>query len=116
MSILGEETVTLRRTTTALVVGSDGRPSTPTTADTSIKMSYQPMGEQEMQNLPEGQRQRDPHKGYTETALRTVDQAGDLYADKIVVDSVVFQIQSVTRQRKLIPHWRAIMLRVQETT
>lgn len=114
MSILGQEEITLRRRTSTVAWGSDFRATAPTTADSTILASVQPMGERDMQNLTEGQRQRSPRKIYTTTALRTVDQDTAEYADLVVIDSEVFQVQSMTRHRSIIPHYRGVLLRLLE--
>ena len=111
--ILGRESITLRRQSGSVSWGSDGRPSA-STADTTIQASVQPLGERELQRLPEGFRQRDPRRIYTESELRTADQHGDTVADLVVIDSVVYQVQSVTRHRSVIPHYRGLLLRIQE--
>lgn len=112
--ILGQEAITLRRTTSTTTWGSDGRPAAPTTSDSTIMASVQPLGEQELQNLPEGQRQRSPRRVYTTVALQTADPDTDTDADQLVIDGEAYQIQSVTRHRSVIPHYRGLALRLLE--
>ena len=111
--ILGSESVTLRRQSGSPTLGADRRFSV-STADTTISASVQPLGEQEMQRLPEGFRKRQPRRIYTTSELRTVDQHGSTVADQVVIDGVVYQVQSVTRHRSVIPHYRGLLLRLQE--
>lgn len=112
--ILSTEPVTLRRRTSTTTWGSDGRPAAPSTADSTIEASVQPLGERELQNLTEGQRQRSPRRIYTTTALQTADPDTDLDADEIIIDGETFQVQSITRHRTVLPHYRGLLLRALE--
>jgi hypothetical protein len=112
--ILSTEPVTLRRRTTATTYGADGRADTPTTVDSTIQASVQPLGEQALQNLSLGERQRSPRRIYTTTALQTADPDTDLAPDEIIIDGETYQLQSITRHRTILPHYRGLLLRVQE--
>ena len=112
--ILSTESVTLRRRTTTTTWDTDGRPVAPTTVDSTIAASVQPLGEQALQNLSEGERQRSPRRIYTTTALQTADPDTDLAADEIVIDGETYQVQSITRHRTILPHYRGLLLRILE--
>lgn len=112
--ILGEETVTLRR----FAAGSRdalGRWVEGSSADTSILMSFQPLGEADMQQLrSEGYRDRVQRKGYTATEVRTVSQYSETSADRIVVDGVAYVCVGAARERSIIPHYKVWLARVDE--
>jgi hypothetical protein len=113
--ILGEEPVLLRRYTTSMARGSDGRiASTLSYDETTILMSVQPLNGQELSMLPEGERHRDRKKGYTITLLRTADQHLKTMADRIVVDGIEYEVHQVERERSVIPHYKVSLIRVQE--
>lgn len=117
MTILGEEPITRRRYA-AGARGSDGAWVRGASTDTTIQAGVQPANSRDLYHLPEGLRQRDPIKLYTDSAvLRTADQHSQVDADEVVVDGVVYEVQSVGRQRAAapLPNYKAIAVRIQET-
>jgi hypothetical protein len=113
MILLGEETVTLR-TYAATTWGSDGRPVAGASTDASIKASVQVANGDDMKLLPEGFRASETIKLYTTTALQPADQHDGTEADRIVRDSIVYQVQHVEPQHPLIPHYKALATRLRE--
>jgi hypothetical protein len=111
--ILGAETITRRRQA-AGTRGSDGRYTPGATTDTTIQASVQPFAADELAVLPEGERHREPRKVYTTSDLRTGDQHLGTPADRLVIDSVVFEVVAVERHRSVIPHYKARAVRLQE--
>jgi hypothetical protein len=111
--ILGLITVQLVRSTSG-TRGTDGRfvISVPTTS--YIKASIQPADGKTLQMLEEGQRQQDVKKMYTTTEVRTGDQHAGSKADKIVYSGVTYEVIKVSREYALIPHYKAILIRVKE--
>lgn len=113
MSILGQEPITLR----SFAAGSRnalGRWAEGASTDTVIQASVQPAKGQDMTLLPEGSRQSDSKRVYTTSALVTDNQHDGRSADQLVIDTIVYQVMSVKRERSIIPHYRAICLRVTE--
>ena len=115
MMPLGAKPATLRRATgpTTYV---DGVAVPAATVDYPIYVSFQPMGSHQMMTLPEGDRERDPHKGYTTTmAVNTVNQYDGTPPDLVVVGGIVYQVRGVNEENAVLPNSKLIFLRVQET-
>jgi hypothetical protein len=112
--ILGQEAVTLRRFDTSSGRDSEGYLVGPSYADSSILMSFQPLDGTDLQKLPQGERQRESRKGYTATEIFTASQHSSNIADRVVVDGIVYEVYHVEHQRKIIPHYKVLMLRIQE--
>lgn len=112
--ILGTEPIKRRRYS-AGSYGTDGRWDDGGRLDDEILASVQPMNGRDLQLLPEGLRQRDSIKVYTEAELRTANQHVAKQADELQIDSIWYQVHTVSRQRSIIPHYKAICLRVQES-
>lgn len=113
MSILGEEPVTLERRA-ANTVGNDGIVVRGAVTTSTIRGSFQPLAGEEIALLPDGERQADHRKFYTETELRTADQHAQTEADVVIVDGARYTVMQVQHQRKLIPHYKARLLRERE--
>jgi len=113
--ILGLRTVTRRRFASGSR-GTDGRWTKGAATDTSISMGVQPLSDRELQRLPEGERQSQQLKGYTTADVRTVDDKASpqVDADRIVVDSIVYEVRDVVEQTSLLPHKRVRLLRLLE--
>lgn len=86
------------------------------TSTLTITMSIQPLKGSELLNLPEAQRKRTLCKGYTATELRTVDQSGQIKADRIVDGAKVYEVQSSQPWESsdgiLAPFWKVILAEV----
>jgi len=115
MSILGSESLTRRR----YAAGSwdtDGVFVAGTATNSSFSGSFQPLNGEELATLPEGERAGDQRKVYTQSALRTTDQAAGVQADRVSQDGTVFyEVRQVERERAVLPHYKARLVRVQET-
>jgi hypothetical protein len=114
MSIPGQEQVT-RRQYAAGTRNSSGNFVPGATTDTAIQMSVQPANGRDMELLPEGSRQSDAKKGYTTSALDTENQHDSKSADRILLDSIWYQVMNVKRERSIIAHYKVLMLRVAES-
>jgi len=110
--ILGSLPVTLSRNTGSR--GTDGRwvDGTPTTS--TIYGSIQPMNGKDMASLPEGERQVDGKKFYTRTLLKTANQHDGTPADRIIYDSITYEVRGVAHENRIIPHYKALLVRIQE--
>ena len=113
MTILGQETITLRRRA-AGTRGDDGRWIAGASSDAPIKASVQPASGDDLAILPEGLRQRRGKRVYTRTALLVGSLDDGTDADRLVIDGTVYQVQHVERERTVIPHYKAIALAEQE--
>lgn len=112
--ILGEEPVTLR-TSAAGSRDSLGNWVPGSTTDSTILMSFQPLGEADRRELESsGYRERVLRKGYTTSTVKTVDQYSGVSADRIVVDGVVYVCLGAARQRSIIPHYKVWLGRLDE--
>lgn len=94
--------------------GSAGQFTAGASASTSIIAAVQGATDQDMQSLDEGERRREAKRVYTTTQLRTVDQHNQTPADTLTIDGVVYQVRRVDIYSLVIPHYRAIAVRVQE--
>jgi len=112
VSILGNEAITLNRTAAGSRVDGVFVPGAVTTS--TIRGSWQPIAGAEALSLPEGERHRDWQKVYTKTALQPVDQHVGSAGDRLVLDGLTYEVRKVRRSRKVIPHYRAEVVRVQE--
>lgn len=113
MSILGQEAITLDRFAAGLF-GADGRWVIGAATSSTIQASVQPMQGQDRELLEESQRQLDGKKVYTTTALRTADQHASLAADRLTIDSIVYEVVNVKRERSVIAHYKVLVLRIAE--
>ena len=113
--LVGQEAVTLR-TFAVGSRGTDGRFTAGALTDTTIQASVQPVNGQELQTLPEGDRQRDWLKVYTLATLKTNNQHTQIPADRIVIDTIVYEVRQVWpwRTRAPLPHFKAFIVRLQE--
>lgn len=65
------------------------------TTSTSFTGSIQPMDREDLENLTEGQKSRDPRIIYTETLLRTVDKKNKLGADTVNWNGYNYEVIAV---------------------
>lgn len=88
MSLLGGQTLTVRRRGEGDGYGDDGIFRAGPVEELEVWGSIQPIGDRELQNLEEGQRVRASHKLYVrrnEIDLQTVRlQGGEALADRVV--------------------------------
>lgn len=113
--ILGEETITLRRYDGAGAY-ADGKWIEGSTSDTAISASVQPAEGKDLEVLEAGLRSRQPIRIYTTTALVAVDDRDGTEGDLLVIDADIYRVHNVERQRSLIPHYKAIAVRLSEDT
>lgn len=113
MSILGEETFSLRRFA-AGSTGADGRWASGSTTDVAIVGGLQTLAGPEKKFLPEGHRAQDYRVFLTHTELFTVDQATGGQADRIIADSKVYEVVSTEHVRQVIPHFFVILHHLRE--
>jgi hypothetical protein len=111
--ILGAESITRVRYA-AGTRGTDGRYVPGASTSSTIAASVQPATDEDLQTLPEGERTRQAKRVYTATELRCASQHSDWQSDRLTIDSVSYEVRRVDRERKVLPHYRAIVVRVQE--
>jgi len=111
---LGAEPVLLHRHSPSSR-DSDGYTLRGTPTESTIQASVQPIANQdEIQRLPEGIRDRVRAKIYTNTQVLAADLDANRQPDRIIIDGVTHEVLSVSRQRSIIPHYRAYLGVVQE--
>lgn len=113
MRPLGAEQVTLTRYAAGSRATGEWVEGAATTS--MIWASVQPMPGRDRQNLPEGLRERDVRKVFTETMLRPASQHSGTSADRIDVDGVAYEVMTVTPWRAVLVHYEVVVARVQES-
>lgn len=116
--MLGQRPIVRRRFDGAGTV-TDGDWSPPPYEDQPILATVQPLTGDELQVLDSGKRSRQPRKVYTRAEVRVADQERGLtttatMSDQLVIDGLVYEVMEVSRQETVIPHYRAVVLRLQE--
>ena len=86
--------ITLKRPSTGNYV--NGRWVEGSYTNSTITASIQPLNGKEMQSLPEARRLSESFKMYTETQIRTVEEAGsDQNADRVIFDGNEYEVHQV---------------------
>jgi len=111
--ILGQEPISRLRYA-AQVRDSEGYIVDAAPTSSTIYASVQPMNGKDVEQLSEGERHREGLKLYTQSDLRTADQYLGTIADKVVIDGITYEVMHVERQRSILPHYKAMVLRLQE--
>jgi len=103
---LAVETITVTRKAVGSYV--NGRWVDGTAADHSVSGNVQPLSGRELQQLPEGDRERQPLKIYTAFALAN----GDVVTRG---DGIEYEVQAVEDWTKFNqPHYKARLMRIEE--
>jgi len=113
MSILGREKITRRRFA-ADTRGADGRTVKGAAVDVIVWASVQPASDDDLQTLPEGERSRQAKTLLSKSELRVADEELRLPADHALIDGDVFEVRRVSRERAILPHYRAVVVKLQE--
>ncbi len=115
MGILGAEPLTFTRDPGGSR-GSDGRYAEGLGPGvTPFEASVQPANGEDLQLLEEGLRKRDAKKLYTDTELQTASQHPPAHlADQVTIDGVEYDVMHVEGQRSVLPHFKAIVVRLKE--
>lgn len=78
----------------------------------TVLACIQPAEGRTLQKLDAGQRQRDPHDCWTETALRTSDEQGRVKHDVVTLDGLAYQVERVREWGgDSFPHYHSVLLR-----
>ena len=104
-----ERTITLIRAV-AGVYDENGKYNGAVPAESTIEAHIQPANGIELQDLPEGRRGFETIKLYTSTALRTVDEANGLPADKILDGAKTYQVDLMWNRHA---HYKALCTRIE---
>ena len=104
---VGIETLTRRRRTAAAYV--DGVPGAATNVDSTFSGTRDPVPDDEVVTLPEGERQSGQMYIICETELRTANDHTSpvTLADHVLIDGEWYEVRSVHRFPALIPHFEA---------
>lgn len=79
----------------------------------SFTASVQPMGAKDMLALPEGRRDREAFRLYTDFELKTSDESTLVNADQVTVRGHLYEVISVEIwQNNVIPYYKAIVSRL----
>ncbi len=106
--------ITLRRPTAAATRNSSGR-TVQTFADTTITASVQSGGTSRgLQHNAEGERQTQRRRIITESELRAANPATGTLADRVVIDGLTFEVQTVRKVVHLLPAYTADVVALQE--
>ncbi len=112
------EPLTLSRVTGASSVDEQtGTMSPVARTDIPITGTIQPLSGNDQSILPEGYRVDEARVLYSSADVKTVDQYNATEADRIIIDAIVYQAQTVfpRRPRSLIRHTKTLLLRLRET-
>lgn len=80
----------------------------------TIKASVQPVKGPELQSMPEGRRDSQIYKLYTDTKLNGIDKQGKKSPDIVVIDGEDFEVVSPEPwQNQIINHYKIFVIKVQ---
>jgi hypothetical protein len=103
-------TVTIIRfMATSVIKGRVSEATTETRFD--IEVSIQPTGSKDLQLLPEGMRNQDTVKIFTETELFSVRRSESKTPDRILYRGVIYQVELVDDWHELGNYFRVIAVR-----
>ncbi len=111
--ILGAESITRKRYPAQTRSEATGEAVIGAPTSSSITAGVQPIGI-DRQALPEGHRKKDARRVYTESELLTADQHAGTIADVLTIDGVDYLVVKTFPHRKLLAHYKALAVRVQE--
>jgi len=104
--------ITLRRFKPTRLV--NGKRVPPSWTDSRFEGNIQRLSPQELMILPEGDRTKDAIKVYSEKEIKGQDEQFDREPDQICQDGRFFQVQKVERWNEIIPHYKAIAIRLEK--
>lgn len=114
LASLNAVSITLRRPTAAATYDDDGLPVQSFT-DTPITASVQSGGTSRgLQHNAESERQTQRRRIITESELRVANQAAGTLADRVIIDGLVYEVQTVRKVVHLLPAYTADVLALQE--
>lgn len=114
LAATGAVSITLRRPSAAGTRDSAGR-FVQSFTDSTITASVQSGGASRgLQHNAEGERQTQRRRVISETELRAANQAAGTLADRVVIDGLVYEVQTVKKVVHLLPHYAADVVVLQE--
>lgn len=114
LATTGAVSITLRRPSAAGTHDSNGR-FVQSFTDSTITASVQSGGASRgLQHNAEGERQTQRRRVISETELRAANQAAGTLADRVVIDGLVYEVQTVKKVVHLLPHYAADVVVLQE--
>lgn len=112
MGTLPRETLTVKRVSAATTY-TKGIAQAEGTANITIKASVQPLRANEMELLPEGRRDSEAFRLYTDTELLPADEVTKKNADVVVYNGKDYEVLSCARwQNRVVPHFKGVMVKV----
>lgn len=114
LAATGAVSITLRRPSAAGTRDAYGR-FVQSFTDSTITASVQSGGASRgLQHNAEGERQTQRRRVISETELRAANQAAGTLADRVVIDGLVYEVQTVKKVVHLLPHYAADVVVLQE--
>jgi hypothetical protein len=78
-----------------------------------VDCCVQPTSGEDKVSLPEGVRERESYKIYSQVELKTNDEISGIRADRVNLDGKIFEVQTAQNHFGLgISHWKSIVIRV----
>jgi len=75
----------------------------------NFEASIQPTSQKDMLTLPEGRRDRETYRLYTDFELKTADEVSKVNADRVTIMGKIYEIIQVGIWRNnVIPHYKAL--------
>lgn len=113
LSSVAAVSITLRRP--GVSTRNDEGRSVQSFTDSTITASVQSGGTSRgLQHNAEGERQTQRRRVITESELRAANQAAGLLADRVIIDGLTYEVQSVKRVSALLPCYMADVTVLQE--
>jgi len=110
MSLFNTLDIEVTRYLSVSIVKGRHVPSGDVTETLNDKGTIQPITAKEMQTLPENRREGGTYKVYTSIALKTTDTAGVLKADRLLINSKVYEVVQVQDwQNNIINHYKSFV-------
>jgi hypothetical protein len=113
LSSVAAVSITLRRP--GVSTRNDEGRSVQSFTDSTITASVQSGGTSKgLQHNAEGERQTQRRRIITESEIRAANQAAGLLADRVIIDGLTYEVQSVKRVSALLPCYMADVTVLQE--
>lgn len=99
------------------IIGTDGRPVPGSVEDTlEFKGTRDPVPDEILALVPEGERQAGVMFLITETEVRSTDDNTGEAADYLLVDGELWEVREVSWFPRVIPHYEARIMRIKGTS
>lgn len=104
---------TLEVTRFAAGTRASGKWQEGTPSNFDIEASVQPLKPREMEMLPEGRRNSQSYRLYTDTNLHPINKASGISPDKVEIEGEMFEVFSnEIWKNDIIPHYKAVIIKI----